>query len=133
MIDNTWKLWLPLTAVHFSKQNSTFVADFFSNMKISGGAQTPLPFPLLRACCSWQYFLHQFAFTTASQKPKIKPLKWSIFVFNSILNYITKSSNMVFFSILNNFFISRLFGHFFMPFLCIEQILDSARAESYKS
>ena len=50
MIDNTWKLKLPLTAVRFSKQNSTFVAEFNSNLKISRGAQPPLPLPLLRAC-----------------------------------------------------------------------------------
>ena len=37
----TWKLQLPLTAVHFSKQNSTLVAEFNSNLKISGGAQAP--------------------------------------------------------------------------------------------
>ena len=33
MIDNNWKLQLPLTAGHLSKQNSTFVAEFNSNLK----------------------------------------------------------------------------------------------------
>ena len=50
MIDNTSKLLLPLTAVHVSKQNSTIVAEFNSNLKISeGGARAPLPLPLVRA------------------------------------------------------------------------------------
>ena len=39
-------------AVYFSKQNSTFEAEFKSNLKISGGggSSPPLPLPLLRAC-----------------------------------------------------------------------------------
>ena len=37
MTDNFWKLQLPLTAVHVSKQNSTFVAEFIFKSEISGG------------------------------------------------------------------------------------------------
>ena len=44
------QLYLPLTAVHFSKQNSTFVVESNLNLKISKGeVEHPLPLPLLRA------------------------------------------------------------------------------------
>ena len=49
MADNTWKLELPLTAVQFSKQNSTFVAELNSNLQISVGLEFPPRLPLLRA------------------------------------------------------------------------------------
>ena len=42
-INNCLKLQLPLTAVHFSRKNSTFVAERNSNLKISGGLKRPLP------------------------------------------------------------------------------------------
>ena len=74
MIDNTWKLWLPMTAVHSSKQNSTFVAEFNSNLKIprGGWSPPPLPLPLLRTWrLSWiesTFHMYRIDFDDASKR-----------------------------------------------------------------
>ena len=48
-INKSLKLQLPLTAVHFSRKNSTFVAELNWSLKISGGLERPLPLFLLQA------------------------------------------------------------------------------------
>ena len=47
-INSCLKLQLPLTAVHFSRKNSTFVTELNSNLKISGGSSAPCPSPCYR-------------------------------------------------------------------------------------
>ena len=52
-----WSTILGNYSLHCSKQNSTFVVEFNSNLKTSGGARSPLPLSLLRTCGWWQIFM----------------------------------------------------------------------------
>ena len=63
-INNSLKLQLPWTAVHFSRKNSSFVAQLDSSLKISWGLKRPLPLPLL-----WAWFTASGMFCKYGSSP----------------------------------------------------------------
>ena len=71
IIDNTWKLQLPKTTVYFSKQNSTFVAEFNSNLKISGGVGGRSSPPCLSPCIGHEDWVESNRLSTFNELTSI--------------------------------------------------------------